>query len=894
MSQTLAFDQVGRLPLPGDNVAIAVSRLEAGSHIAYGDTSFTLSHTVMEGHRFAVGPIEAGQTLLSWELPFGVALRAIEAGEYVCNEGILEALGQRQLDFPLPQTANFEDRIQVYEVNESNFTPGDQVEVYADTGTFMGFDRGKRGVGTRNVAIVLGTSSRTSSFARALAARLQPHTTGLDNVDGVVAIAHTEGGGNHTPNNRDMLLRTLAGFMVHPNVGAVLAVDYGGEPIDNAVLQEFIRSEGYDIDAVPHRFMSIRGGFEEHLAEGERIIAPWLDQLNQAQRTPQPLAHLKLALQCGGSDAFSGISGNPLASWAARELIRHGGAANLAETDELIGAEPYVLKNARDIGTAQRFLDMVERFQARAARHGTSAAGNPSGGNKYRGLYNIVLKSIGAAMKRHPDVRLDYAIDYSQPMRDPGYYFMDSPGNDLESIAGQVAAGCNVIYFVTGNGSITNFPFVPTLKIVTTSERFALLDQDMDVNAGAYQDGVSMDELGRQLFELTVRVAEGERSQGEKAGHSQVQIWRDWPLPGNKSTADVAEPEEPVGRPLAVAATQGPALEWDGLEGTDGPTSDRVGLVLPTSLCSGQIARMCAERLNAKGIGRDQGISRFVTLVHTEGCGVSGGSSEALYARTVLNYLRHPLVGPALLLEHGCEKTHNDYARGQLDEAGVDQARFGWASVQLDGGIEAVMDKVEAHFVGYLQNAATTAPCKAGLGALRLALLNAGPVSAGVATAFAQLASWVVHAGGTVVLPSNSELLDTNAFADLLEEEAAPTLAHGVLAEAAGLHIMDAPSDHWVETLTGLGAVGVELFVAHVDQHPQQGHPLVPLLQVASNAVVGVEYGIDLDTVLEGEEESWTQQILDLVLEAASRRRAPRLAENADFQITRGLLGISL
>ena len=144
-----------------------------------------------------------------------------------------------------------------------------------------------------------------------------------------------------------------------------------------------------------------------------------------------------------------------------------------------------MLKNLRDAATAQRFLMMVERFKERVAWHGESCEGNPSGGNKFRGLYNIVLKSIGAAMKRHPDVRLDYCIEYGERMRAGGYYFMDSPGNDLESIAGQVAAGCNAIYFVTGNGSITNVPFVPPLTIVTTTPRYDLLAADMDVNAGA-------------------------------------------------------------------------------------------------------------------------------------------------------------------------------------------------------------------------------------------------------------------------------------------------------------------------------------------------------------------------------------------------------------------------
>ena len=142
-----------------------------------------------------------------------------------------------------------------------------------------------------------------------------------------------------------------------------------------------------------------------------------------------------------------------------------------AETDELIGAESYVLSNVKDLPTAQLFLQKIKNFKQYAANHGASAEGNPSGGNNFRGLYNIALKSIGAARKKDPEVRLDAVIDYGALMADSGYYFMDSPGNDLESIAGQVASGCNMILFITGNGSITNFPFVPTLKFVTTTGR---------------------------------------------------------------------------------------------------------------------------------------------------------------------------------------------------------------------------------------------------------------------------------------------------------------------------------------------------------------------------------------------------------------------------------------
>ena len=143
----------------------------------------------------------------------------------------------------------------------------------------------------------------------------------------MVAIAHTEGGGRGTPNNKELLLRTLAGFAVHPNVGALLAVDYGSESVSNAQMREYLHAGGYAIDEMPHAFLSISGSFDDALAEGEKVVRGWLEPLNRNERTEQPLSRLKLALQCGGSDAFSGISGNPLAARVARELIRHGGAA---------------------------------------------------------------------------------------------------------------------------------------------------------------------------------------------------------------------------------------------------------------------------------------------------------------------------------------------------------------------------------------------------------------------------------------------------------------------------------------------------------------------------------------------------------------------------------------
>ena len=416
MGTSYNFAEIGRLPLPGDNVAITTRRLEAGSVIHDNGTSFTLDYTVMEGHRFAIRTIAPGERLLSWELPFGVATTTIQPGNYVINPSALHALRERSLNFALPPAPNFADEIHTYQLDVAAFQPAEALPLYPETRTFQGYRRaGGRGVGTRNMIVLMGTTSRTGGYVKQLAARLQNELGNYANIDGIVPIAHTEGDVAN-PNNRELLLRTLAGFAVNPNVGAVLLVDYGIEPVTNAMLKAYLIEHAYPLDAVPHQFLSLTGGFQENLAKGEAIVRSWLSTVNATARTPESIAHQRIGLQCGGSDAFSGISGNPLIGWVARELIRYGGAANLAETDELIGAEPYVLHKVRDLATAQRFLQLMEEFKERAAWHGASAEGNPSGGNKYRGLYNIVLKSIGAARKKDPATRLDYAIAYGEPM----------------------------------------------------------------------------------------------------------------------------------------------------------------------------------------------------------------------------------------------------------------------------------------------------------------------------------------------------------------------------------------------------------------------------------------------------------------------------------------------
>ena len=926
------FQEVGRLPAPGDNVAMATRRLQAGTRVSYGGSEFTLRHTVLEGHRFAVEPIAEGEDLLSWGLRFGCAIRDIAPGDYACNEKILRVLrerlrvspergededpegtsdqgggrvpgGQDVVGLKLPEGPNFSDaELEPYVLDEEQFRPGEQVPFHDEPRTFMGYRRGAgRGVGTRNYVVVMGVTSRLTGFVRALELEMKGVADTYENVDGIVCVAHTEGGEERTPNNLDLLLRTLSGFMVNPNVGAVLVLDQGGkETVTNSMLGAYLEEYGYPIDDLPHEFMSLEGSFRRDLERAKAVVRGWLEEVDAVRRTEEPASELKIGLQCGGSDAFSGISANPLVAWVSKEVVRNGGIANLAETDELIGAEHFVLENVKDLETARRFLSTVERFKERVSWHGQTAEDNPSGGNNYRGLYNISIKSLGAAMKKHHDVRIDRIIEYAERMDEGGFYFMDSPGNDLESVAGQVASGANMIFFTTGNGSITNFPFVPTIKFVTTTGRYELLSKDMDVNAGAYLDGTPMDELGRQTFERTLRAASGERTVGERAGHAQVSIWRDWKQTSDENLDQLRNAPEPGGEPLPVKESA-PEVEFsfEAIKSGRGTVVDQVGLVMPTSLCSGQISRRIANRLNERDATLGK-VTRFVALPHTEGCGVSAGSAETIYSRTVLGHLASPTVRFGLLLEHGCEKTHNDYFRNRLEEAGLDPNRFGWASVQLDGGIDSVVAKVEDWFTGTLDSAEDLEYENAGPEALRLGLYAAGSISNEAALSLAQVTLVVANSGGTVVVPERAAVLSSPAYLEAVlgDLPVENTLAYGqaVPSGKPGLHVMEAPTDHWVETATGLGATGVEVMLAHVGGHPLQAHLMIPLVQASSDPETLEKHAEDLDVLLEGDPSGWNEQMLETIAAVASRAYVPRLFEagNTDFQFTRGLLGVSM
>jgi altronate dehydratase len=495
-------------------------------------------------------------------------------------------------------------------------------------------------------------------------------------------------------------------------------------------------------------------------------------------------------------------------------------------------------------------------------------------------------------------------IEYAQPLREiaePGFTFMNGPGNDLEGIAGQVAAGCNLIIFVTGNGSVTNFPFIPTLKITTTTRRHELLINEMDINAGRYLDGEPMGKLVAESFSLTIATASGRKTKGEHAGHSQVSLWRNWPQTNDSHLAELGRRVLPDGVPLrhatGVTSAGGTAPLLEVFCTETGFATERVALVLPNSLCSSQISRLAANRMNEKQIGRAHGISRFVALAHTEACGSSGAALFRTLARTYRGYITHPNVAAALLLEHGCEKITNDVMRHELESAGLPIDRFGWASVQLDGGIAKSLDKIEAWFTNKLASLTPATRVPGNLGSLNVGMMTDAQVSDVTAMALASVTNTIVNLGGSLLIPETDAILANPAFltAVLGSPPSRATLAYGQPISQPGLHIVASETDHWVENLTGMGGCGAHLVLAVVSKHSRQGHPLLPVIQVAESSqrkMIAVE---DNDLILAGDANEDEHAIEELIAAVARAERMP--VANAqgfvDFQFTRGLLGVT-
>ena len=477
---------------PADTVVTATRALEVGIAIESTKTGALIP----SGHKIATCDLARGEAIRKYAQVIGYAARPILSGEHVHVHNV----EFRATDVEYEYSTN---------LRPASLTGGD---------TFMGYRRDNGLVGTRNYIAIVTSVNCSATAARMIAAQFTPDILAdYPNVDGVVAFVHGTGCGMaDSGDGFEALQRVMWGYARHPNHAAVLMVGLGCEmnQID-WLLDAWGLKQGPTFQAMNIQSVA---GLRRTIEKGIEKVAAMLPIANQATRTECPASELKVALQCGGSDAWSGITANPALGYATDLLVAQGGTGVLAETPEIYGAEHLLTARAADRATGDRLIDLIHWWEDYTARNKGSMDNNPSPGNKAGGLTTILEKSLGAAAKGGT-TPLTGVYKYAEIVRARGFTFMDSPGYDPASVTGQIAGGCNLVCFTTGRGSAFGSKPAPTIKVATNTAMYDRMTEDMDVNAGAMlTHGVTLEEKGREIYDLFLRVASGEMSKSEAQG----------------------------------------------------------------------------------------------------------------------------------------------------------------------------------------------------------------------------------------------------------------------------------------------------------------------------------------------------------------------------------------
>ncbi len=501
--EPVPLSEVAVLLHPSDDVAIARIPLNRGVTLRLpdGDTLVEMKQRVQSGHKFALHDIEQEQPVLRYGSIIGFATQPIEAGAHVHSHNL--AVGELKQEYEYG-----------VDVRPIDCVPPEQRR------TFMGYRRPDGRTGTRNYIAIIGTVNCSATTVRYIQRKLGSELLrDYPNIDGVIGLTHKSGCGMRLGGDAIVQLqRVLAGMAVHPNVGAYLLVGLGCE--SNQVQElisdmELNNGQGWKKPL----FLTIQEnhGVAHTAEEGARIIAELLPQVNDVHREPIPISELTLALQCGGSDGWSGITANPALGYCVDELVRQGGTAVLSETPEIYGAEHLLLRRARSREVGEKFVERIRWWEHYTAINGMEMDNNPSPGNKLGGLTTIYEKSLGALAKGG-STTLNAVYHYAEPITERGFVFMDTPGYDPVSVTGQVAGGSNIVVFTTGRGSCFGFKPAPSIKVCTNSTTYENMVSDMDINAGVVLNGVSAQEVGMQILEEVIAVASGKQSKSEAQG----------------------------------------------------------------------------------------------------------------------------------------------------------------------------------------------------------------------------------------------------------------------------------------------------------------------------------------------------------------------------------------
>jgi altronate hydrolase len=482
---------------PADNVVTA--RIDMLASTGIEDEGVAAAGPIPSGHKIATRGIKKGEEIRKYDQVIGFATQDVAPGEHVHVHNV--------------EMKDFDRDYQFCEgVTPTAFVP------VAERRTFEGYVRGNGRVGTRNYIGVLTSVNCSATAAKYIADSVSDELMAKHpTVDGVVALTHSTGCGMAgAGEGYANLQRVLWGFAQHPNFAGILMVGLGCE-----VNQIDFLLEAYGLERGPKfQTMTLQdtGGTRKTVERGLGLITDMLPEAGKAKRTTVPVSELTLALQCGGSDAYSGMTANPALGAAATLLVQHGGTAVLAETPEIYGAEHLLTRRAVTREVGEKLVERIKWWEDYCERNGGEMNNNPSPGNKAGGLTTILEKSLGAAAKGGV-TNLCGVYNYAERIDAKGFVFMDSPGYDPCSITGQVASGSNVVAFTTGRGSCYGCKPAPSLKLATNTTMYRRMEEDMDINCGEVLDeDLSIDEMGERIFDKVVRTASGEPTKSEELG----------------------------------------------------------------------------------------------------------------------------------------------------------------------------------------------------------------------------------------------------------------------------------------------------------------------------------------------------------------------------------------
>ena len=480
-----------------DNVVVAITTAEKGGATSEG---IVASERIGKGHKMASMAIKSGDPVRKFGQIIGFAKKNIEAGDWVHEHNI--GMGEISHDYAFGQGATLEAIL--------------PLEKQA---TFQGFRRANGRVGTRNYIGIMTSVNCSATVAGFIAEEI--NRSGIlkqyKNIDGVVALRQDNGCViDFRGAIFDILKRTSWGYATNPNMGGILMVGLGCEGFQ---IPRFKEAYGI-VEGNTFRTMTIQetGGTRKTVAAGVAAVMEMLPYVNDVKREKCYASELILALQCGGSDGYSGITANPSLGAAVDLLVHQGGTAILSETPEIYGAEHLLTRRAATREVGEKLVEVIHWWEDYTKRNLMEMNNNPSPGNKLGGLSTILEKSLGAAAKGGTTT-LRAVYRYAEQVTAKGFVFMDTPGYDPVSATGQVAGGANLLCFTTGRGSAYGCKPVPSIKLATNTDVYKRMIDDMDINCGDVIEGVSIEKKGEEIFAKILKVASGETTKSEELGY---------------------------------------------------------------------------------------------------------------------------------------------------------------------------------------------------------------------------------------------------------------------------------------------------------------------------------------------------------------------------------------